>query len=110
MGRGGFTAAIGRRRNGKDTMTYYRLTRYRGPIVTSGPDWDIVVRRVAGWMFTIDIGAGAGCRTRIVIDRETRRHYRVADDLGRVVTPIGHDDARRAYVAAGRPRLVPVLH
>jgi len=89
-------------------MTYYRITG-RGPIVAHGHDWDVCVRRVAGWYYTIDTAAGAGCRVRIVIDRNNRRHYRVADNLGRVVSPIDAAAARRAYVAAGRPRLVPVL-
>jgi hypothetical protein len=65
---------------------------------------------VKGWCYTIDTAAGAGCRVRIVIDRNNRRNYRVADNLGRVVFPIDAAAARRAYVAAGRPRLVPVLH
>lgn len=89
-------------------MTYYRITGC-GPVVAQGPDWDVCVRRVKGWYYTIDTAAGAGCRVRIVIDRNNRRHYRVADNLGRVVSPIDAAAARRAYIAAGRPRLVPVL-
>ncbi|NBW20239.1 MAG: hypothetical protein EBR82_70945 [Caulobacteraceae bacterium] len=90
-------------------MTYYRITGWGGPVRTEGRDWDVCIRRVAGWYYTIDTAAGAGCRVRIVIDRNTRRHYRVADNLGRVVSPIGKAAARDAYIAAGRPRLVPVL-
>ena len=76
-------------------MTYYRITE-RGPIVVQGRDWDVCVRRVAGWYYTIDTAAGAGCRVRVVIDRATRRHYRVADNLRRVVSPLSRSAARQA--------------
>ena len=88
-------------------MTYYRLTS-NGPQRTPGPDWDVCIIRAAGYMACIDWGP---CWHRyLVIDRQTRRHYIRTTGPRTTVREIDRHAARRAYAAAGKPTLRPVLH
>jgi len=88
-------------------LTYYRLTS-NGPQRTNGPDWDICISRVHGYMACIDYGPG--WHKYLVIDRTTRRHYVRTAGPRTTMREIDRDTARRLYRASGRPTLRPVTH
>ena len=80
----------------------------RGPWLDLSPFTPPTPPAPLGYMACIDWGPG--WHRYLLIDRQTRKHYIRTTGPRTTVREIDRHAAKRAYHAAGKPALRPVLH